>query len=193
MTAAVGTVPGTRDETRTRILAEALQLMADHGFAATSTREVCERMGFTKAALYYHFRSKDDLLAELVAPLLADLRALLPPGGVATSSAARRQLLAAYADLVLTHAELIRLLYEDPSVRRHPALAAAPDTYRDLVGALSGSPEPDAVARVRARAALGAVQTALVRAQDDEDPEVLRSAALAAGCGALGIPAPRHP
>ena len=41
----------TRDETRDRILEVTLQLIADHGFAATSTREISERLGFTKAAL----------------------------------------------------------------------------------------------------------------------------------------------
>src|SRR5690242_17667293 len=122
-----------RDVTRSRILTAALELMADHGFAATSTREVCEQMGFTKAALYYHFPSKDDLLAELVAPLAADLRGVLPGNGMAATAAARRQVLAAYVELVLTHADLIRVLYEDPSVRHHPVLTGARETYRDLV------------------------------------------------------------
>ena len=193
LVAGVGAGPVGRDVTRARILAAALQLMADHGFAATSTREVCERMGFTKAALYYHFASKDDLLAALVAPLLADLHHLLPDGGVAATSVARRDVLAGYVELVLTHADLIRVLYEDPSVRRHPLLTGARETYDHLVRALAGDRPDDDVTRIRARAALGAVHTALLRAQPAEDPDVLRTAALAAACGALGIPAPRHP
>jgi AcrR family transcriptional regulator len=186
------TAPVSRDETRRRILAAALRLMAENGFAATSTREVCEQMGFTKAALYYHFRSKDDLLAELVAPLLTDLDGLLPAQETAITASGRRQLLAAYADLVMRHAELIRLLNEDPSVRRHPALATAPATYAELVRSLSGSQDPDLTGRVRARAALGAVRAALVRSEPDEDRDVLRSVALVTGCGALGIPGPRQ-
>ena len=43
----------------------ALDLFAEKGFAQTATRELAERLGFTKAALYYHFRTKDDLLAAL--------------------------------------------------------------------------------------------------------------------------------
>ena len=53
------------DDTRARILKAALHLFAEHGFAGTSTREISERLGFTKAALYYHFRTKDDLLAAI--------------------------------------------------------------------------------------------------------------------------------
>ena len=39
------------DQTRARILDVALELIADRGFAATSTREIAERLGVTKAAL----------------------------------------------------------------------------------------------------------------------------------------------
>ena len=179
-------------ETRARILAEALGLIAEHGYAATSTREVCERMGFTKAALYYHFRSKDELLAELVEPQLADLRTLVPADDEVFSPTARRGLLTAYVDMVLRHADLMRVLYEDPSVRQHPALAEASHSYAGLVRALSGLAEPSPPARARARGALGAVNAVLLRAEPGDEPTELRAAALAAGCGALGIPAPRH-
>jgi AcrR family transcriptional regulator len=184
---------GSAGETRVRILAEALELMAEHGYAATSTREVCERMGFTKAALYYHFRSKDELLFELVEPLVSDLRALVPVDDAVSSPAARRALLTAYVDLVLGRADLIRVLYEDPSVRRHPALAEATEAYSAMVRSLSGLAEPALTARARARGALGAVNAVLLRAEPGDDRAELRAAALAAGCGALGVPAPRHP
>ena len=190
---AVRARPGAAGETRARILAEALGLMAEHGYAATSTREVCERMGFTKAALYYHFRSKDELLAELLEPLLADLRTLVPTGGEVSSPAARRALLTGYVDLVLGHADLIRVLYEDPSVRQHAALAGATEAYAALVRSLSGLAEPSVTERARARGALGAVSAVLLRAEPGDEPTELRAAALAAGCGALGVPAPRHP
>jgi hypothetical protein len=41
------------------------------------------------------------------------------------------------------------------------------------------------------RAALGGVRAALLRADADDDATVVRNAAIAAGCGALGIPTPR--
>ena len=66
-----------RDETRARIVETALELIADHGFASTSTREISEHLGFTKAALYYHFRTKDDLLAAIVEPVMQGLAALV--------------------------------------------------------------------------------------------------------------------
>jgi AcrR family transcriptional regulator len=52
--------------TRERILEAALDLFTEQGFDKTSLREVSELVGVTKAALYYHFHSKDEILASLV-------------------------------------------------------------------------------------------------------------------------------
>ncbi len=51
--------------TRERILDVALELFTDEGYDRTSLREIAERLGVTKAALYYHFPSKADILFAL--------------------------------------------------------------------------------------------------------------------------------
>src|SRR5580658_8327947 len=51
--------------TRERILDIALELFAERGYDKTSLREIAERLGTTKAALYYHFERKQDILLEL--------------------------------------------------------------------------------------------------------------------------------
>jgi AcrR family transcriptional regulator len=56
---------GPAVNTRERILDVALDLFIVQGFDGTSLREIAERLGFTKAALYYHFASKDDILMAL--------------------------------------------------------------------------------------------------------------------------------
>jgi AcrR family transcriptional regulator len=43
----------------------ALDLFIEQGFDGTSLREIAEQLGVTKAALYYHFTSKDDILMAL--------------------------------------------------------------------------------------------------------------------------------
>src|ERR1700683_5805223 len=91
------------EDTRARVLQVALELFAERGFAETSTRELSERLGFTKAALYYHFRTKDDLLAALIQPVLSDLTALVADDTPHPEPAARRQLLFRYVDLVAAH------------------------------------------------------------------------------------------
>ena len=44
----------------------AAELFAEKGFAATSTREICQRAGVTKPVLYYHFGNKEELYEGLV-------------------------------------------------------------------------------------------------------------------------------
>src|SRR6202042_2418121 len=56
---------GSAPETRERILDIALELFTEQGYEATSLRDIAERLGFTKAALYYHFERKEDILLEL--------------------------------------------------------------------------------------------------------------------------------
>ncbi|MGA3147760.1 MAG: TetR/AcrR family transcriptional regulator [Acidimicrobiales bacterium] len=57
--------PSVAASTKERILDVALDLFTEKGFDGTSLREIAERLGVTKAALYYHFASKDDILMAL--------------------------------------------------------------------------------------------------------------------------------
>jgi AcrR family transcriptional regulator len=63
--------------TRDRILTVASELFIEQGYDATSLREIADRLGFTKAALYYHFQSKEQLFAALLEPAAALVRELV--------------------------------------------------------------------------------------------------------------------
>jgi len=54
-----------RGSTRERILDVSLDLFTENGYDKTSLREVADALGFTKAALYYHFEKKEDILLAL--------------------------------------------------------------------------------------------------------------------------------
>jgi AcrR family transcriptional regulator len=56
---------GPTSGTRQRILDVALDLFLGRGYDKTSMREIAEQLGFTKAAIYYHFASKEDILMAL--------------------------------------------------------------------------------------------------------------------------------
>src|ERR1700722_19588865 len=51
------------DQTRDRIVAAAARLFYDEGIRAASVDAIAEKAGVTKKTLYYHFRSKDELIA----------------------------------------------------------------------------------------------------------------------------------
>ncbi len=178
------------DQTRARILDVALELIADRGFAATSTREIAERLGVTKAALYYYFRTKDDLLAAIVGPATSELDALIERAGADASSDARDGLLLGYVDLVARHADLIRVLANDPAVKECSSLRAVIPLFQRLVPLLAGADEPGTAQRARVRAALSAIHGALVRGQPADDLEILRATAVEVARAALGLPEP---
>ncbi len=51
---------------RARIQEVALDLFIEEGYDKTSLREIAERLGVTKAALYYHFPTKEDIVTSLI-------------------------------------------------------------------------------------------------------------------------------
>ena len=59
-------VPRSRIDTRERILQAAYGLFYAKGFARVGVDSVAEKAGLTKHTLYYHFRSKDELLAAVL-------------------------------------------------------------------------------------------------------------------------------
>jgi AcrR family transcriptional regulator len=63
--AAAGAGTAQEASTRDRILDVALDLFVGKGFDGTSLREIAAQLGITKAAIYYHFSSKEDILMAL--------------------------------------------------------------------------------------------------------------------------------
>ncbi len=53
-------------DAKRRIIQAAYELFYRSGFARVSVDLIAERAGFTKRTLYYHFESKDHLLAEVI-------------------------------------------------------------------------------------------------------------------------------
>lgn len=71
MAAAPSAARGRTAPVQERLLAAASRLFAEQGFAPTSVQEIVERAGVTKGAMYHYYASKDDLLEEIYARLLA--------------------------------------------------------------------------------------------------------------------------
>ncbi|MEW6271253.1 MAG: TetR/AcrR family transcriptional regulator [Thermodesulfobacteriota bacterium] len=81
--------PKPRDS-KERILAAALALFGERGYASTSIDDIAARAGLTKGALYYYFEDKEDIARDLHHAIWSRLRAealeVLDPGAsVATN------------------------------------------------------------------------------------------------------------
>ncbi|WP_238017345.1 helix-turn-helix domain-containing protein [Dactylosporangium sp. AC04546] len=53
-------------DVRAHIQQVALDLFIEEGYDKTSLREIAEKLGVTKAALYYHFPTKEDIVRSLI-------------------------------------------------------------------------------------------------------------------------------
>lgn len=157
---------GAGAETRARILAVALKLFAEQGYAGTSIRDIAQALGVTKAALYYHFDSKEEILHALTEPVITELRGLAERASADPAPAPER-LLEAMVDILSRRAFLIRTVLGDPSVPRQTYRSDVPHR---LAEALAGGPGRPGI--LRARAAVGAAQFACfstVMARDASD------------------------
>jgi AcrR family transcriptional regulator len=125
-------------DTRSRLRELALQLFAEQGYEKTSLREIAERLGVTKAALYYYFKSKEDIVRSLVEDYMAELDELISWGREQPRSAATRaRIVRRYLDIVTNGAAVFRLLHQNQAVVS--SLAAAKgrgELFRERMDAL---------------------------------------------------------
>jgi AcrR family transcriptional regulator len=102
---------GRRSDTRARIQRVALELFAEQGYERTSLREIAERLGVTKAALYYHFKSKEDIVRSFTEDYFSRLDAIIAWGRNQPPTAhTAHELLDRYITIVLDSGEVFRFL-----------------------------------------------------------------------------------
>lgn len=65
------------EDVRAHVQRVALEMFIEDGYDKTSLREIAERLGVTKAALYYHFPTKDDIVKSLIEQRIAAVDALM--------------------------------------------------------------------------------------------------------------------
>ncbi|GAB6061830.1 TetR/AcrR family transcriptional regulator [Deferrisoma palaeochoriense] len=58
--------PVTREDRREQIFAVGARLFARRGYERTTLQDVADALGVTKPAFYYYYRSKEDLLYEIL-------------------------------------------------------------------------------------------------------------------------------
>jgi AcrR family transcriptional regulator len=160
-----GTAGRPRHEPRRRegtsgheeILDAAAQLFTEKGFAATSTREIALAVGIKQASLYYHFPSKEGILAELLsATVRPSLAAAARLSGADAPPQVRLWALAAFDVRVLCSGRWnLGALYLLPELRTQRLASfwgdrqLLRDAYGRLVAEAAGSgllPVPDPAA-----------------------------------------------
>jgi AcrR family transcriptional regulator len=140
------TVGSSAPDTRRRILDSAAEVFVEHGYSGSSMRDIAERLGITKAALYYHFTSKEDLLDGLVQPVMQALADFA--GEVESGTYSTPDILREFLDLTVAGIPAVLPLLVDPGARE--AIKTRYDLTalgRRIETAVAGSSDPDRLLR----------------------------------------------
>ncbi len=117
--------------TRQRLLDVAVGLISRHGFAGTSLQMIADELGFTKAAIYYHFRTRDQLLVAVMDPMLHQIRGVVEMAeSQRTPRAQMNAMVEGFAGVVARNRALAAVMVFDPGV--HRVLQLQPD-WGDLI------------------------------------------------------------
>lgn len=107
------------ERTRQQILETAQRLFTEHGYDATSLQMIADEMGLTKAAVYYHFRAKTDILHAAMQPGIQRLKALLDEAAVLRGRRARiEHLVNGFVDFLIQNRHYAVMASTDPAAKR---------------------------------------------------------------------------
>jgi AcrR family transcriptional regulator len=176
-------------ETRARIQEVALELFTENGYEATSLREIAERLGVTKAALYYHFRTKDDIVASIVAELVRRMEELTAWGRrQPRDRATRQEFVRRYSALLHEqgHHRLMRFFERNQlAMKRHAAGVTMRSRVEEMVEVLTDrdAPLPE---QLRRGMAIFAVHSQWFFRDPQVSVDEMRSAALEVALDLVG-------
>jgi AcrR family transcriptional regulator len=189
----------SRGDTRARIQQVALELFAEQGYEKTSLREIAERLDVTKAALYYHFKSKEDIVRSLVEDYFGQIDALTSWARPQPRTAETRgEILSRYLTIVAEGEEVFRMLQQNQAAVNSLATEKGRgELFRERLAGLADlltEPEAPLGDRVRATMALGGVSVGWMFFADQvRDRGELSAEVLAAACGLTGARVPGRP
>jgi AcrR family transcriptional regulator len=166
---------GGKGSARERILDVARDLFCARGYERTPLRAVSDALGLTKAAIYYHFKAKDDLLVAIIGPVLDRIDALIDSAGDGFESPGElRAFLGRYLDELTGHAGIVALL-RDPGVAEHRLGGRFASQHTRMRALLGAGADPAGV--IRTTTALRGLELAVLEF-GDADPDQVRETAL---------------
>jgi AcrR family transcriptional regulator len=169
-----------RGNTRQRIQDVALALFAEQGYEKTSLREIAEQLQVTKAALYYHFKTKEDILVSIFEDLNRPVEELIAWGREQPRTLeTKKEILVRYSEALQAAAPLFVFMQENQATVRE--LSIGHTMKHRVISLVDLIKDPDAplTDQVRCFTALFAMHAGMMALRDAEgDPEEKRAAAL---------------
>lgn len=179
--------------TRERLVTVAVDLFTRHSFAGTSLQMIADELGFTKAAIYYHFRTREELLDAVLEPIVSQLRDIVAQAEELRGTHTRAEhMLTGYVSLAVHNRPLVSVLAGDPSVVK--VLQSQPE-WRELIDrqlALLADVTPGSAGIVKATVVFGGIAGSVGPTWIDIEDDVLREHLVEAGRRTLGLRTPRR-
>ncbi|MER5371962.1 MULTISPECIES: TetR/AcrR family transcriptional regulator [unclassified Streptomyces] len=175
-----GTKQQRRGNTRQRIQDVALELFAEQGYEKTSLREIAERLDVTKAALYYHFKTKEEIIVSIFTDLTKPIEDLIDWGREQPHTLETKQeLVRRYSKALAEAAPLFRFMQENQATVRELQIG---DSFKDRLKSLRDiilDPDAPLTDQVRCVSAIFTLHAGMFFLHDLEgDPEDKREAVL---------------
>jgi AcrR family transcriptional regulator len=191
MTSAVSEMTGYAP-TRERLIAVAVELFNRHSYAGTSLQMIADELGFTKGAIYHHFRAREDLLRAIVGPMLEHLATVIDVAEARRTAHARADhMLTGYAAHIVANRRVAAVLALDPGVVEVLRMNAE---WNRLIGrqiALLAGVSPGPTGQVKASMVLAGLAAAADPRVADIDDDALYDVLVESGRRTLGLRTPR--
>ena len=188
--AVVSTGPGP--DTRRRLIDAAIALFIRHSYAGTSLQMIADELGFTKAANYHHFRTREQLLTAVLEPIIDKLAAVVDDAERQRGVHARAErMLSGYARLAVENPMLVAVLASDPSV--HTVLKSNREWTHMIARqmALLADVHPGPEGFIRAQFVFAGIAGS-ANPKREADDEWLHARLVETGRRALGLRTPRR-
>ncbi|PTM95961.1 TetR/AcrR family transcriptional regulator [Streptomyces sp. VMFN-G11Ma] len=175
-----GTKQQRRGNTRQRIQDVALELFAEQGYEKTSLREIAERLDVTKAALYYHFKTKEEILVSIFEDLSEPIVDLIEWGKAQPQTLETKQeIIRRYSETLAGATPLFRFMQENQATVKELRIG---EIFRNRMMGMRDiliDPDSELIDQVRCVSAMFTLHAGMFALNDLEgDPEIKRKAVL---------------
>ncbi len=166
------------EQTRQQILETAQRLFAEFGYDATSIQMIADEMGLTKAAVYYHFRAKIDMLHAAMQPGIDRLANLLDEAESMRGRRARAErMIDGLVTFLVENRHYTVMAINDPAAKREEGDKVGSAQLRQRGLTVLFGPNPTGAERLSylALLSLAHLLPELVDLTDDQLRDALRS------------------
>jgi AcrR family transcriptional regulator len=156
---------------------------------------IADELGFTKAAVYHHFHTREELLDAVVEPVFEQLRVIIEEAEAQRGRNARAEhMLTGIAGLAVRHRALMGVLAGDRGVIE---ILRAQSDFGDLINRqvkLFADVDPSPAGLIKAAVLLAGIAGASFPSEaPDLDEDALRRLFIEIGRRVLGLRTPRRP